>query len=510
MTRTRVVIQSRLNSSRLPGKALMTIGGMPLIELVARRASRDGHEVVVATSEEQYDTRIFDHLARVDIPAMRGSLDDVLGRFVEATKDMDDDDRVVRLTGDNPVGDSSLIDELVEAMDAGGYEYGRNDVSHMPEGLGCEVFRVRDLRRAAASTSDPYDREHVTPWLRRNVKTLDFVPAANPGDPERFRCTVDVLSDYDRVCRLFANKPDPVAVPWTDLIAEIGGPAFTAGPSVPRRDDSELDQSVMILGGQAFAGPNAPSAAEIRAMLATAVNRGVNHVEVGRGDHNAEEILHKCGEPQLTQRLHFISRLREMRTNDPRLAAAVIEAQLERSFAELGRRRASAVLMANVDEAHDADGAGWHRLRDYQDSGEVGRIGVNVESLEELELALDLTGLGYVQFPLGVADRQLRAAGELLGGRDVVVTTHATFAGGTVFDPSELNRQLVLLAHELGRANVADLCVAYSLSHQFVDSLAIGTRSNQQMIDDLAYCLNAPLTADERDAVEERLDAVVS
>ncbi|MBD4660963.1 cytidylyltransferase, partial [Xanthomonas citri pv. citri] len=90
--------------------------------------------------------------------------------------------------------------------------------------------------------------------------------------------------------------------------------AFTAGPSVPRRDDSELDQSVMILGGQAFAGPNAPSAAEIRAMLATAVNRGVNHVEVGRGDHNAEEILHKCGEPQLTQRLHFISRLREMRT----------------------------------------------------------------------------------------------------------------------------------------------------------------------------------------------------
>ena len=79
----------------------------------------------------------------------------------------------------------------------------------------------------------------------------------------------------------------------------------------------------------------------------------------------------------------------------------------------------------------------------------------------------------------------------------VVVTTHATFAGGTVFEPTELNRQLVLLAHELGRANVADLCVAYSLGHPFVDSIAVGTRSNQQMIDDLAYCLNAPLTADE-------------
>ena len=510
MTRTRVVVQSRLNSSRLPGKALMTIAGMPLIELVARRASRDGHEVIVATSEEQYDTRIVDHLHRVGIPAMRGSLDDVLGRFVAATQDLDDDDRVVRLTGDNPVGDSSLIDELIEAMDEGGFEYGRNDVSRMPEGLGCEVFRVRDLRRAAAQTDELYDREHVTPWLRRNVSTLDYVPKDNPGDPERFRCTVDVLSDYDRVCRLFADKSDPVSVPWVDLINESGGSAFTAGPSVPRRDDSELDQSVMILGGQAFAGPQAPSSTEIRAMLATAVNRGVNHVEVGRGDHNAEEILHKCGEPQLTQRLHFISRLREIRTNDPRLAAATVEAQLERSFAELGRRKASAVLMANVDEAHSADGTGWHRLRDYRESGEVGRIGVNVESLEELRRALELTDLGYVQFPLGVADRALSGAREVLADRDVVVTTHATFAGGTVFEPTELNRQLVLLAHELGRANVADLCVAYSLGHPFVDSIAVGTRSNQQMIDDLAYCLNAPLTADEVALVDDRLASVLT
>ena len=79
-----------------------------------------------------------------------------------------------------------------------------------------------------------------------------------------------------------------------------------------------------------------------------------------------------------------------------------------------------------------------------------------------------------------------------------------------MFDPSELNRQLVLLAHELGRANVADLCVAYSLSHQFVDSLAIGTRSNQQMIDDLAYCLNAPLTPDEVHLADARPASVLT
>ena len=62
-TRTRIVIQSRLSSSRLPGKALMLIGGMPLVELVARRAARSGHEVVVATSTEPYDDRIARHCA---------------------------------------------------------------------------------------------------------------------------------------------------------------------------------------------------------------------------------------------------------------------------------------------------------------------------------------------------------------------------------------------------------------------------------------------------------------
>ena len=163
----------------------------------------------MATSEEHYDTRIADHLQGVGIAVMRGSLDDVLGRFVEATKDLDEGDWVVLLTGDNPVGDALLIDELADAMRAGGYTYGRNDIAQMPEGLGCEIFLVDDLRRAHATSLEAYDHEHVTPRLRRNVRTLDYTPLRNPGDPLRFRCTVDVLGDFDRVARLFNGVEDP-------------------------------------------------------------------------------------------------------------------------------------------------------------------------------------------------------------------------------------------------------------------------------------------------------------
>ena len=212
MPRTRVVIQSRLSSSRLPGKALLTIAGMPLVELVARRASRSGHEVVVATSEERDDGRIAEHLRSVGVPVLRGPLDDVLGRFVLATADLDPTDRVVRLTGDNPVADADLVDELLAAVEASGHTYGRVDIDRVPEGLGAEVFSVEALRLAADRATAPYDREHVTPWLRRELGELLFVPsgphwtrdgsgapwtcspttsacpACSPGRPTRCRC----------------------------------------------------------------------------------------------------------------------------------------------------------------------------------------------------------------------------------------------------------------------------------------------------------------------------------
>ena len=146
MTRVRVVIQARLNSSRLPGKMLLPMAGMPLIELVARRASRSGHEVVVATSAEQYDGLIERALAPTGIPVVRGSLDDVLGRFVVATADLDDEDIVVRLTGDNPVADAGLVDELLAAYRAAVADAAKMAVNAARQGVKLQdVLQNQDM-----------------------------------------------------------------------------------------------------------------------------------------------------------------------------------------------------------------------------------------------------------------------------------------------------------------------------------------------------------------------------
>lgn len=482
-----MVVQSRLNSSRLPGKALMSIAGLPLIELVARRASRSGHEVIVATSDEHYDTRIAEHLSAVGVPVMRGELDDVLGRFVEATADLDPDDRVVRLTGDNPVMDSDVIDELLAAMDASGHDYGRVDVDVVPEGLGAEGFWVRDLRRADEQTRDPYDREHVTPWLRRHLGELLFAPAGNPGEPARFRCTVDTLDDFDRASRLFAQVDDPVAASWTQLLSLLATEVSAAGCSVVQRG-SALGLSGIVFGGSHLVRPPAPVT---RAMLTDAVARGVSHVEVGRADGDAEAVLRACADPQLVQRVKVVSRMMPLNGG----GAAALEAGLERSFATIGRRSATAVL---VDALIDAGPQNWARLTRYRNEGTVAAIGVAARSAAEAQAALGLPGIGLIEVPLNPTaplPEQL-----LLDARKgkVELLARSVYGGGDlVNDPRVPN-----LATQLSRDGGDDLLMAYALGHQQVSAIAVGSLDQEQLRRNLDLSARAPLTPQEIHAVD--------
>lgn len=503
MPRTRVVIQSRLNSSRLPGKALMSVGGMPLIELVARRAARTGHEVVVATSDEHYDDRIYDHLRRVDVPVMRGPLDDVLGRFVTATADLDDDDRVVRLTGDNPVMDAAVVDELLAAMDHSGHAYGRVDIDVVPEGLGAEGFWARDLRRAAESTDDPYDREHVTPWLRRELGELLFAPAANPGDVHRYRCTVDCLHDYDRVSRMFAGVEDPVEIPWTDLVRRLSAMVEEDGVSVPTRDSSSLRQSALVVGGAHLAGDDAAPSREVRALLAHAVDRGITHAEVGRTDEEAEAVLRACGEPQLVKRLQYVVRLAPLgEVGDPALAVC---SSVERSFAELGRRQAAALLMHSLD---DARGPGWSTLRRYRAEGTTSRIGVSLDGAHQVIDALRLPDVGYLELPVNVLRPVPAEVGAALAEADVVVTAYSAYGGGRLLSDDAVTLVLEELADELGREGLDDLCLAYVLAQPGVDSVVVGSHDLTEQRRNADLAARRPLTPEQVETVTWRVAAV--
>ena len=92
-----VVLQARTTSSRLPGKVLLPINGMPLVVLAAKRAANTGRRVIVATSMQDSDDGLAALLAHYDIPCFRGSLENTLDRVVEALSAFDDQTIVFRL-----------------------------------------------------------------------------------------------------------------------------------------------------------------------------------------------------------------------------------------------------------------------------------------------------------------------------------------------------------------------------------------------------------------------------
>ena len=215
-----------MSSNRLPGKVLLPVGGWPLAILCALRLSRDLHEIVVATSEDPSDDILAEKLNEAGISVFRGSLCNVLQRFVDASSDLRDDDVVVRATSDNPVPDAGFIQLMLSHYNQrSSCNYlGIGAGAGLPYGLSAEVVRVDALRAAASAETSSFDREHVTPWIRKNL-ACDFLGGEVFGIKEdigNLTCTVDTEEDYQRAADLFDSIDcDARAIGWHSLVIEL-------------------------------------------------------------------------------------------------------------------------------------------------------------------------------------------------------------------------------------------------------------------------------------------------
>ena len=221
------LIQARLGSSRLPGKS-----GLPLplaatgdahtvLGHVVRRARRAAavSEVLVATTTQSLDDELDALATRLGAGVFRGSETDVLGRFAGALAAAGPAATVVRLTADNPAIDPALLEATVAHHLATGADY--THTTGLPLGTNFEVISAAALRRAHAEATQPDEREHVTPYLRRHPELfrLETLPLAVPPAVADLRLTLDYPSDYALLSLLFAqlgpdfSLTDPAGLP---------------------------------------------------------------------------------------------------------------------------------------------------------------------------------------------------------------------------------------------------------------------------------------------------------
>ncbi len=201
MARPRIVavIQARMGSTRFPGKTMMDIAGTPLLDRLLRQMAGAAtlDEVVIATSTDPADDVIEEFAKGRGYRVVRGSEQDVLSRYVLAA-DAADADVVVRLTADCPLHSPDTVDEVVTAFLGAQADYACNTNPYTrPDGQDVEVFTRKVLNLAASVALDGPDREHVTPWIRRNaeVKRLDVLH--HPPHQPLQRWSVDYPDDLE-------------------------------------------------------------------------------------------------------------------------------------------------------------------------------------------------------------------------------------------------------------------------------------------------------------------------
>ena len=208
------ILQARVSSSRLPGKVLLPILGQPMLALQIERLRRCGKidHLVVATSDCPSDDPLAALCADLGLPVYRGALEDVLSRFAGAAKPYVPD-IVVRLTGDCPLADPPLIDEIIRHFLTGDFDYLSNCApATYPDGLDVEVFSYRALLKASAEAVLPSHREHVTPFIRKQSELFRIGNHTADIDRSHMRWTVDEPEDFEFVKavyeRLYPHKPD--------------------------------------------------------------------------------------------------------------------------------------------------------------------------------------------------------------------------------------------------------------------------------------------------------------
>ncbi|MDH3459498.1 MAG: glycosyltransferase family protein [Burkholderiaceae bacterium] len=215
MNTATIIIQARMESTRLPGKVLAPIAGRPMLsyQIERLRRCRTVDRIVVATTTLPADNAIVALCDSEGVECTRGSKEDVLSRYAHAARTFNAS-TVVRVTSDCPLIEPTLVEDAIAMFLSGdSYDYLSNMIEPTwPYGMAVEVMSRKALDEAHAEARDLAEREHVTPFLywrpkRYRLKSLTMQP-----DLSEHRWTVDTREDLELVAKilttLYPRKPD--------------------------------------------------------------------------------------------------------------------------------------------------------------------------------------------------------------------------------------------------------------------------------------------------------------
>ena len=218
----------RMNSTRLPGKVMKSVGGKPALQYLLDRLAQSNRidEILVATSTNKENDLIYEYCQAHDIFCYRGAEDDVLNRLLCSLKWACADIGVV-VFGDNPLIDARIVDHLVDLyLNENLVDFLGNDlVTTYPPGMEVEVFDIRALEDADRRAVDMSIREHATLYIRKNK---DLYNVKNVEAPQSLRrpnlyLGLDTEEDYVVVNTIAEQFRPRIDYSLSDIISLMDG-----------------------------------------------------------------------------------------------------------------------------------------------------------------------------------------------------------------------------------------------------------------------------------------------
>ena len=217
---TLLVIQARFNSSRLHGKALFSLGGVPMLVYLIRRLKEVSSlgKLIVATTQNREDELIASLANQEAIEVVRGEDEDVLARYIRCL-DVFPSKTIVRITADNPLTDPGIISQVIQFMNDREYDYVRA-IDGYPVGVGVDAFSENLLRISYKNSTSGYEREHIDAYVmsKRDKFKIYDLPALPGLKHPNLRLTVDTIEDYNKVKELIESYPPDYFIKLEDAI----------------------------------------------------------------------------------------------------------------------------------------------------------------------------------------------------------------------------------------------------------------------------------------------------
>lgn len=218
------IVQARMGSERLPGKVVKLILGKPMIINVLDRLKKSKYidDIVLATSISEKEEALVDTCNKYGYKVFRGSEGDVLKRYKEAADIYNKDEYgiIIRVTGDCPLIDAAIVDNVVTNFICNNYDYVRLDVPEtFVRGFDVEVFSKAalnkvycDVHEKCKGTSEEdinMYKEHVTLYVYRHPEKFKIgYVKGNEFYKKNYRLCVDTEDDFKLISEIYNHFTD--------------------------------------------------------------------------------------------------------------------------------------------------------------------------------------------------------------------------------------------------------------------------------------------------------------